>query len=342
MDLEALISTYPSGNISTEYNESAEYVVNIIIDITSCVTLLTSLWIIYLIFYKFPSMMSTYRKYLLFNVCFEMLNVIIGSLGKPRILYEYFILFASGLLPCQNGVVTILCYVFWSNCLIWSSTCLVLIHIERYYAIHEDLSRNSYFLKPKFFVYFYLVVNVLSTSAIAISGLFGDVFIQGPAVAAYLEKLGGGKNLLAKYPGVVLLNNKYTIWSLVCFSSMIITSIFIIVPLFTFLLLNAFTGFKPINSSNCSSKTKATRITLLQASILQSLLLFITGVIPIIFLLTALVRAKTIIKMGYMECILNFYPLSDSIVILLFIKPHRDIICSICRKNVVAERSGTS
>ncbi|KAE9548569.1 hypothetical protein FO519_008220 [Halicephalobus sp. NKZ332] len=321
MDTEVSLSSYPSGNISSEYNEESDRIVDIIIDVTSGTTLLTSFFIIYLIFYQSPPMMSEYKKYLLVNVLFEMVNVTVASLSKPKVLYGLHLAYTSGLLPLQQEVFTDVVFIFWKDAMILSCTCLALIHIERYYTIHQG-------------------VRKIITVGLVISGIFGDVFIHGDIVSAFLTtKMIGGKEFLQKYPGTVLLNNKHTIWVSIYYASLIVAAIFILIPLFTFLLLNAFSGFKAVHSNNYSQKTKKVHITLLQASILQVLLLLIFAAIPVTLLLVSLIVEHMIVGVEYMQCILNFYPLSDNIVILFFIKPYREFIFSSCRKNSVKEFS---
>lgn len=330
-------STYPSGDISSEHNENTEKILDTIIDATSVLTIITSLFIIYLIFYKSPALMSTYKKYLLLNVLLEIWNVIISSLGKPRVLFGLFIGFTTGLFPIHDGLGTILIFVFWTNAVIWSSTCLILIHIERYYSLHRVPWENSSRLNPRFFAYTYVILNTLTFLVLIISGIAGDVFIHGLGVSNYLEEIGGGEDFLRKYPGTILLNNQGTVWVLVYYSFLILSSIYIVIPLFTFLLLNAFTGFKAINSTNYSLKIKQIHNTLLQASIFQVILLFIFGTIPVIFFLVSLIAETSVINMGVMQCVLHFYPLSDNIVILFFVKPYRDFILSYLRKNSVSD-----
>ena len=315
-------------------------VFNILIDNTSGVTLLTSSFIVYLIFYKSPPMMSTYKKYLLANVLLEMLTVVILSLGKPRVLYTLSIAYTTGLLPIQGSIMTRLSFVFWSNTLVWSSTCLTLIHIERYFTLHQGWKTSNRFICPTFFIWFYLILNILVLLGLVIPGVFGDVYIDGPIVPNYVVKIEGGAEFLQKFPGTVLFNTVHTVWISIYYASLTIAVIFIIIPLFTFLFLNAFSGIKAVNSNNYSPKTKKVQLTLLRASMIQALLLLILAVIPIFFLVGSLLAGQMFVEMRYMQCILNIYPLGDNIIILLFVKPYRDFIFSHWRKNSVKEYSG--
>ena len=331
---------FSNKNIASEYNENSEDILNIIIDVTSGVTVFTSCFIVYLIIFKSPPIMSTYRKYLLVNVLLEMLVVIILSLGKPKVLYGLFLAFSTGLLPIQSPVVTRLACVLWGNALTWSSTSSTLIHVERYFTLHQEWKTKNRFIGPKFFIWFYLVLNILVTTGILSSGIFGDIYIDGPVVSDYVRNIDGGRELLQKYPGTVLFNNKRSMWTTIYNISLLIASIFILVPLFIFLFLNAFSGFKAINSNNYSPKTKKVHTTLLWASICQALLLLLSAFIPIIFLVGSLVAGKTIVEMGYTACILNLNPLSNNIITIFFVKPYRDFIFSYWKKNSVKEYSG--
>ena len=241
---------YRSGNIITEYNDNAEQIMNIIIDITSLFTLLSSLFIIYLIFYKSPKVMAGYKKILLIDIILEIVGVIILYIGKPKVLLKFFITFSVGLFPIQNKNITILTFVFWSNVMVWSSTCLSMIHVERYYTIHYGTKKNTGFLGPKFFVYLYFILNILITLGTVISGIFGDVFISGADFISYIARINGGMEFIRKYPGAVLLNNRRTIWIMVFYFCMIVGAVLIFVPLFTFLFLNAVKGFKAVRSNN--------------------------------------------------------------------------------------------
>ena len=319
------------GDIVAEYNEEVQTIINIIIDFTSGITLLTSLFIIYLIFYRSPKVMSEYKKFLLVNILLEMVNVTIVALGKPRSLYGRFIAFSAGLLPIENGMFTNLSHVLWNNGLLWSATSLVLLQVERYYAINKGLIRKS-FPNVRFFIYFYLILNILIALTLVSAGIFGDVFIHGDIVTDYIMKLSGGKEFLQKHPGAVLLNNRYTVWIVIYYISITIASICVLVPLFTFLFLNAYTVFRGIHSKVYNQKTKNMHMSLVKASILQVVLLLIFGAIPIIFILIALVMNHMLLGMGLMQCILNFYPLSDNIIIFFFIKPYRNFVFHFWKK----------
>ena len=342
MDTNCTPDTNSSISISSEFNEYLQRVVNIIIDVTSGITLLTSLFIIYLIFYQSPKAMSVYKKYLLANVILEILSVMTLSLGKPRILYTANIVFTSGILPFQQGTATILIYIIWHDMMVLSATCLLLIHIERYYTLHEGLGQNSSCLNPKFFVYFYIMLTIIMTLGIGIPGIYGDVFIMGPSVLTDLAKISGGRDFLVKFPGAILLNNKRTVWVLVYYISLIVAGSLILIPLFIFLSLNVFTGFKSVHSNRFSQKTKNIHITLLKTSIFQVITLFIFGTIPVILFIIALMVGRTLIGMDYLQCVLNIYPLFDNIVVLLVIKPYRDFILNCWRKDAVKEYNGNA
>ena len=338
MSDESLLSTYSLGDIAAEYNEQSARILNIIIDVTSGTTLFTASFIIYLIFYQTPPIMSIYKRYLLVNVVLEIITVTNMSLGKPRILLKYSISFTAGLLPIQQGFFTKLVYLLWYNTTIWSATCLTLIHIERYYTIHKGI-KNTRFLGPKVFIYFYLIANTVITLSLVISGTVGDVYLDETLVPVYLKGINDGEDFFHKYPGALLFNSNHTVSTDAHHYAVVGAGIVISIPLFTFLLLNAFTGFKAIGSSNYSKRTKAIHATLLRVSMLQAMLLFVTGAIPVFLLLLSLVTQTTVVKMEHAQCFLNFYALCDNIVVLLFIKPYRGFILGLLKKNQIIELS---
>ena len=338
MSTENDLPGYHLGDIATEYSGNAETVINIIIDVTSLLTLITSILIIYLIFCKSPKVMSGYKRILLIDIILEMLGAIILYIGKPKVLLKFFIIFSVGLFPIQDKNVTIFTFVMWCNTMVWSATCLTLIQAERYYAIHKGIT-NIGCLGPKFFMYFYVTLNILITIGTVISGIFGDMFISGTVVSNHVTKITGGREFLQKYPGAVLLNNGRTIWIIIYYLCLVFAPIFIFTPLFIFLSLNVFSGFKAINSQSYSPITKRVHITLLRASILQVILLLISAVLPCNFALVGFVIEKTIIGMEEIQCIVNFYPLLNNIVIIFCIKPYRDFVCRYWKRNVISELS---
>ena len=333
------LSTYPRNDITTEFNEDLEKVLRLVMDIASIFTLFTSLFIIYLIFYHSPRMMSDYKKYLLADMISVVVSVIFVALSKPKMLYGLYLGFTDGLLPVQKEPWTIFSVLFWYAIMVWGSSCLVLIHVERYYTTHRGIQKDGCF-GPKLFVYFYLIMNTAVTLGFCIPAVFGDIYITGKVVETYIKtKITGDDELYEKYPGAVLLNNKSAFWSLIYYVSLLIAACIIFIPLFTFLLLNACTGFKAIRFSNYSKKTKAIHITLLRASILQVLLTLVCGTLPIAFFLIGWITGAQIPGMELMQSILNFNPLVTNLVIILFVKPYRDFIFSYWKRNAVTEFS---
>ena len=342
MDTPIYFPANSSLNISSEYNECSENVMSIITDIASGVALLTSLFVIYLIFYKSPPMMSTYKKYLFANMFFQMLNTVTFSLGKPRILYTTNVVFTAGLLPFQQRIVTILAYGLWHSTMISSLTCISLIHIERYYTIHEGIMKKNSCLNLKFFICFYIILNILLNLGMSISGLYGDIFIQETITYTRLTEMFGGKEFLSKYAGAVLLNDKKTISMLIYYASLIVAAASTLFPLFIFLSLNVFTGFKTIQSKDYSTKTKKLHITLLRTSIVQALVLLLCVTLPAIFFIVALFIRQIIIGVDYIQFLFILYPIADNIVVLFCIKPYRDFIFSCLQKNSVSDYSKTT
>src|SRR5690606_26194814 len=134
-------------------------------------------------------------------------------------------------------------------------------------------------------------------------------------IPTYVTQIAGGTEFLEKYPGVVLLNNVHSTWIIIYYTTLVVAAILILGPLLVFLFLNAFTGFKAVHSGNYSKKTRKVHITLLRASILQVMLLLLSAFIPVFLLIGSLLIERMVIDMTYMQCVLNFYPFFDNLVI---------------------------
>src|SRR5690606_23667760 len=120
-------------------------------------------------------------------------------------------------------------------------------------------------------VIYYVVINVVISTAIIIISICGDIYLGGNTVETYFRgNLIEGIDFLQKYSGAVFLNNDYSSpWVLSFYGCLLLAVGSTTPPLFIFLSLNVFTGFKIINMMNSPERARRIQITVLRTSIIQ-------------------------------------------------------------------------
>lgn len=88
-----------------------------------------------------------------------------------------------------------------------------------------------------------------------------------------------------------------------------------------------------------SLKTKRIQMILLKAAIIQGSALIILSVIPFLSMLISSISGIEPLKPEYIDCFFHSYPFADNLIILFFIKPYRDYVLKVFRRNSVEELS---
>lgn len=326
-------------DINSIFSERLNTTATVIIDILAFGTVLVACLLIYLILFQTPTVMKTYKKYLLIHVILTIVNALIITAGKPVIVNLVSIGICTGFFPIQNEFLTRLFLALWINSIVWLSTALTLIHVERYFTIHKRYDEcNCCCWRMTSIVIYYVIFNIVISLALIIISIYGDLYLGGSAVQAHLrEKVIGGMDFFQKYPGAIVLNNDYSSpWVLSFYGCLLLVVVSTSPPLCIFLSLNVLTGFKMINMGNFPERTRKIQITVLRTSIIQVFLVSVLGIIPALLLVAIIASSAQLnINMQYLLAIFQSHPLIDNLVVILFIKPYREFMLRWMRGNSI-------
>ena len=322
----------PNKNLEDVFDLKAVEIMKRITDILSIATIMLSVFVIYVVITVTPKYMHGLKPYLLFYVLSGLSEKLLAALFKPFVIFPYGIFYPVGwLAPMSHTMVQVLSpstYVVTFLLL----TSLLMLLIDRYFAMTVTHPESAPFYKKKLF-YLFLCLTV-STVACAIdfyANLCMDQYNYGEVTAQFmLRKISGSQKLLDYQPDLLSFNLSNTAPQTLTGYAVMGGGGFFLVLFTVFIFLNIIAAKKAINFVSVRSRRNHNMLIRMTYAQIVGLLAFIF--LPQIAFFTVsgyFANASYLFAVGL--TIQEFFLLYDIGVTVFFIRPYRifmvDLFC---------------
>lgn len=301
-----------------------------ITDVLSIATIILSIFVTYLILAITPRYMREIKPYLLFYVLTGLTEKIIAALFKPFVIFPYSIYYPVGwLAPMSHTTVQILSATTYFMIFLLLTSLLMLL-IDRYFAMTVTNSIITPFYKKKvFYLFVCLAVTAIVFAVNIYANLFMDQYNYGEVTTRFmLRKISGSQQLLDFQPDLLSFNLSVTAPQLLIEYTIIGFGSFFLVLFIVFIVLNVVAAKKVMHL--VSVKSRKNHSMLIRMTYAQ-----IVGVVGFIFLphIAFLALSMNIKNTSYLFAVAltvqDFFLLYDLAVTVFYIKPYRVYIVNL-------------
>ncbi|KAE9556633.1 hypothetical protein FO519_000039 [Halicephalobus sp. NKZ332] len=320
----------PNVTLEDVFDLNAVEVMKRVTDILSIATIILSVFVIYLILTATPKYMYGLRPYLLFYIFSGLSEKILAALFKPFVIFPYGIYYPVGwLAPMSHTTVQIFSPTTYVVTFLLLTSLLMLL-IDRYFAMTVTNPNTAPFYKKKFFYLFLcLTVSAISCSIDFYANLFMDQYNYGDVTARYLlRKVSGSQKLLDYQPDLLSFNLSVTFPQALMGYSVIGCGAFFLFLFSAFIILNIFVAKKAMHFVSVRSrKNHNMLIKMTYAQILGLLGFIFIPQISFFYLPAYIANSSYIFAVGL--TIQDCFLLYDIGVTVICIKPYRNFVTNL-------------